>query len=103
MTRVGVGMEFQDRVLTCVACGEEFTFSAGAQQFFAEKGFEHDPKRCRDCKSKRRETLAGRMRRDEYSVSCAQCGRDTTVPFKPAEGRPVFCRSCVERRRMTAV
>ena len=94
-------MEFQDRVLPCVSCGEEFVFSAGEQRFFAEKGFEHDPKRCTKCKSKRREALAGRLRRDDYSVSCAQCGRDTTVPFKPAPGRPVFCRGCFERRRAT--
>ena len=94
-------MEYQDRILTCVACGEEFVFSAGEQQFFSEKGFEHDPKRCRACKSKRREALAGKMRHNNYSVHCAQCGRDTTVPFKPAEGRPVFCRACFERRRAT--
>jgi CxxC-x17-CxxC domain-containing protein len=32
--------------------------------------------------------------RIEVSVQCAQCGQQTTVPFYPSQGRPVYCRSC---------
>lgn len=97
-------MDFQDKVLTCVSCGEEFVFTAGEQQFFAEKGFEHPPKRCRPCKAKRkRDFSGGRSQRAEFGVNCAQCGRQTTVPFKPSQGRPVYCRSCFEDRQATAV
>ena len=33
-----------DKVLTCRDCGKEFTFTAGEQEFYAEKGFEHEPR-----------------------------------------------------------
>lgn len=96
-------MSFEDKVLTCVSCGAEFPFTAGEQEFFAEKGFEHQPKRCRKCKVARRRDLDGEhSRRAAFSVSCAQCGRSTTVPFQPSQGRPVYCRSCFEARRAHA-
>ena len=46
-------MEFQDRILRCVDCGAEFIWTAGEQQFFADKNFKNEPKRCKACKSKR--------------------------------------------------
>ncbi len=39
-----------DKVLTCRDCGKEFTFTAGEQEFYAEKGFEHEPTRCPECR-----------------------------------------------------
>ena len=42
--------EFQDRVLTCVDCGQEFTWNTGEQEFFRDKGFADPPKRCRPCR-----------------------------------------------------
>jgi CxxC-x17-CxxC domain-containing protein len=32
--------------------------------------------------------------RPETRTNCSQCGAETTVPFKPTQGRPVLCRSC---------
>ena len=52
-------MEFQDRVLTCVDCGAEFVWTAGEQQFFADKNFKNEPKRCKACKNKRANRPAG--------------------------------------------
>ena len=46
-------MEFQDRILSCVDCGAEFIWTAGEQQFFADKNFKNEPKRCKACKGKR--------------------------------------------------
>ena len=46
-------MEFQDRILRCVDCGAEFVWTAGEQQFFADKNFKNEPKRCKACKNKR--------------------------------------------------
>ena len=37
------------RVLICCECGEEFVFTAAAQQYFAERGYTEDPKRCKAC------------------------------------------------------
>ena len=39
-------MSYTDRTLTCVDCGVEFIHSAADQEFYAEKGFVSDPKRC---------------------------------------------------------
>jgi CxxC-x17-CxxC domain-containing protein len=66
--------------------------------FYAEKGFENEPQRCRDCRNVRKEqrsssTGAGGAR-EMFDAVCAQCGESTTVPFKPRGDRPVYCRSC---------
>ena len=34
-----------------------------------------------------------------YSVICAECGREATVPFEPRADRPVYCRECFSKRR----
>jgi len=47
---VSENREFQDKVLTCADCGQEFTWSAAEQAFFKEKGFTNEPKRCKDCR-----------------------------------------------------
>jgi CxxC-x17-CxxC domain-containing protein len=94
-------MEYQDRFLKCADCGSEFVFTAGEQAFYADKGFRNEPKRCKSCKSKRAENMgqgSGTMR-SETRTSCSQCGKDTTVPFKPTQGRPVYCRECFQQRR----
>ena len=94
-------MEFQDKVLICVDCSAEFVFTAGEQMFFADKGFKHEPKRCKLCKAKRNQNHGRRFQRVETVISCSQCGRETTVPFKPTQGRPVYCRECYQHRRTT--
>jgi len=95
-------MEYHDRVLKCVDCGAEFVFTAGEQMFFADKGFKNEPKRCKACKSNRAQTgnpgSAGAQRVETKTV-CSQCGKETTVPFKPTQGRPVYCRECFQQRR----
>ena len=40
---------FEPRVLICCECSEEFVFTAAAQQYFAERGYTEDPKRCKTC------------------------------------------------------
>jgi hypothetical protein len=42
----------QDKVLICVDCNEEFVFTVSAQQYFLEKGFTEEPKRCKSCYTK---------------------------------------------------
>ncbi len=34
-------------------------------------------------------------------VKCSECGKTTTVPFKPQEGKPVFCRDCYTKKKGT--
>jgi CxxC-x17-CxxC domain-containing protein len=103
-------MEFQDKVLTCIDCGAQFVFTAGEQTFFHDKQFKNEPKRCKTCKSKRVAILTappspgnGRhYARVETQATCSQCGKETTVPFRPTQGRPVLCRECFTQKKITA-
>jgi CxxC-x17-CxxC domain-containing protein len=45
---------YEDRTITCADCGQEFTFTASEQAFYAEKGFTDPPKRCKDCRQARK-------------------------------------------------
>lgn len=98
-------MEFHDKVLKCAECGSEFVFTAGEQMFFADKGFKNEPKRCKPCKTSRAQgspvagMATGGAQRVETKTVCSQCGKETTVPFKPTQGRPVYCRECFQQRR----
>jgi CxxC-x17-CxxC domain-containing protein len=99
-------MSYQDRRLTCVDCGQAFTFSADDQSFHAEKGFTNDPKRCPSCRQARRDQRSNdgygdgynRGPREMHSVICAECGKDATVPFRPRGDRPVYCSDCYSRQ-----
>ena len=101
-------MDFVDRILTCTDCGCEFIFTAGEQLFFQDKQFKNDPKRCKPCKSRRGAQAAGAapgsgpaaagISRTETRTVCSECGIETTVPFKPTQGRPVLCRQCYKNK-----
>lgn len=104
-------MEFTDRILKCSDCGNDFVFTAGEQLFFYDKQFKNDPKRCKLCKAKRAglgRTASGNgsvtlpLSRTETRTKCSACGVETTVPFKPTQGRPVLCRSCFQLKRVPA-
>jgi CxxC-x17-CxxC domain-containing protein len=99
-------MEFQDKVLKCVDCGVDFVFTAGEQLFFHDKQFRNEPKRCKTCKTNRLAALGagpapGQNFRSkvETQATCAGCGKMTTLPFRPTQGRPVYCRECFQSRR----
>jgi CxxC-x17-CxxC domain-containing protein len=38
----------------------------------------------------------------ETRTNCSQCGKETTVPFRPTQGRPVLCRECFQGRRVAS-
>ncbi len=101
-------MEYQDKILKCVDCGTDFVFTAGEQLFFHDKQFKNEPKRCKNCKGKRMAVLEagsqGAARghsyaRTETRTNCSRCGKETTVPFRPTQGRPVLCRECFQQAR----
>jgi CxxC-x17-CxxC domain-containing protein len=102
-----LSMEFQDRVLKCVDCGSDFVFTAGEQLFFHDKQFRNEPKRCKNCKAKRVSVLGpspsrpGHAKVETHAV-CSQCSKETTVPFRPTQGRPILCRECFRERRQVA-
>lgn len=95
---------YQDKTLTCRDCGEDFVFTASEQEFFAEKGFTNEPGRCPSCRAARKQRGGGGFRqggyqaREMHSATCAECGKETQVPFKPSGERPVYCRDCYSQR-----
>ncbi len=83
---------YEDEKLVCEDCGKEFVFTAGEQEFYAEKGLVNKPKRCPECRSARRKN--NRRGRRMYDAVCSKCGAQTQVPFKPVPGREVYCKEC---------
>ena len=91
---------YEDKTLVCKDCGNEFVFSAGEQAFYAEKGFQNEPTRCRDCRMAHKASRpAAGATREMFSAVCAECGKATKVPFQPREDRPVYCSECFAARR----
>ena len=89
---------FTDKVLVCKECGKEFVFTAGEQEFYAEKGFQNEPQRCRECRAARK-NAAPRPEKEMFDAVCAECGKPCKVPFRPREDHPVYCSECFARRK----
>lgn len=91
---------YENQQLQCVECGQIFEFSAEDQEFYSTKGYSA-PKRCPQCRENRKarsnSSRGGFRERREYSVVCAACGCETTVPFKPSNDRPVYCSDCYKK------
>ena len=90
----------ENKELTCQDCGLSFTFAVEDQQYYQDKGFVNEPKRCKPCRAKRRKGGPGGSRsggrvRKMFPATCAVCGQPTEVPFKPTAGRPIRCRPCM--------
>ena len=131
---------YSDKNLTCADCGQEFTFTASEQQFYADRQFS-EPRRCSNCRAARKAargdsgggygggysggggysseggSSAGggsssggygggggsssrpRAPRELFAATCASCGREAQVPFRPTSGKPVYCNDCFASRR----
>jgi CxxC-x17-CxxC domain-containing protein len=116
-----------DKTLTCADCGQEFTFTASEQDFYAERGFT-EPRRCPTCRAARKAQRndsgssygggssyssgsgssyggggggygAPRGPREMFPATCSSCGQETEVPFRPTSGKPVYCSACFAQRR----
>lgn len=102
-------MAMQDKSLKCVDCGNDFVFTAGEQEFYAQKGFTNAPTRCPSCRAARKASRDGGGsyssgggyggQRQMYPAVCAQCGKQTEVPFQPRGDKPVYCSDCYKSQR----
>lgn len=91
---------YQDKTLVCKDCGAEFVFTAGEQEFYAEKGFMNEPGRCKACRDSRKANGRGAAKpREMHDAICAQCGAPTQIPFVPKNDRPIYCNDCFQTRR----
>jgi CxxC-x17-CxxC domain-containing protein len=114
-----------DRTLTCRDCGQTFTFTAGEQAFYQERGFS-EPQRCPSCRAARKAQRSdsggydsggyggggrgygggggggyGGGSRQMYPAVCSSCGKETEVPFEPRSDKPVYCRECFQQQRQS--
>ena len=112
-------MPFEDRTLKCKDCNEDFIFSVGEQEYFAQNSLRNEPRHCKICrqmsKMRKEDTAdmggprrgrggprgpgAPRGPRETFQAICAQCGVQTDLPFKPRGDRPVYCRDCFRSKR----
>jgi CxxC-x17-CxxC domain-containing protein len=109
-------MSFQDKTLTCSDCAKSFTFGAEEQEQFHSRGYTNEPKRCPECRQARKADRSGTnggsygnsgsfgnngyrssAPRQMFPAVCADCGKATTVPFEPSQGRPVYCSDCYRK------
>ena len=107
-----------DKILTCRDCGANFTFTTSEQEFFTSKGYTNQPGRCPNCRNAGKEQRTstpgsgrytdrgyggsgGEDRRQQqmFPAVCAQCGKQTQVPFQPRNDRPVYCSTCYQGQR----
>lgn len=101
--------ESTDKTLTCVDCSQPFTFTASEQQFYADRQFS-EPRRCATCRAAKKASRDGdsfggsesrgydRGPREMFSATCATCGREAQVPFRPNGSKPVYCSECFTPR-----
>jgi CxxC-x17-CxxC domain-containing protein len=100
-----------DQTITCTDCGTQFQFTESEQEFYQSKGFSA-PGRCPDCRAARKAARNGGSsyagssyggssygERQMYPAVCAQCGKDTQVPFQPRGDRPVYCSDCYRQQQ----
>ena len=88
---------YEDKTLVCKECGKEFVFTAGEQEFYAERGFQNEPQRCKACRDARKNATRGP--REYYTATCAACGGEARAPFEPKSDRPVYCSDCFARMK----
>jgi len=98
---------YTDKILRCADCCQDFAFSASEQEFFASRDFS-EPRRCPTCRAVRKAARgdSGGSRvssyggaREMYTATCANCGREAQVPFRPSGIRPVYCSDCFTAQR----
>ena len=122
-------MSYADKTLTCRDCGTQFVFTAGEQEFYAQKGFTNEPTRCPSCRQQRKAGGGGRSGgrgsyscggyddresyssrdggystgpREMHSATCALCGKEALVPFVPRGDKPVYCSDCFREQRQSS-
>ncbi len=103
-------MAYQDKSIQCAECGATFTFTADEQEQFASRGYTNEPKRCSACRQARKDRMGNSgggygsgsgARREMFPATCAQCGKETKVPFQPRQDRPVYCSDCYNKVRQS--
>lgn len=86
---------FEDKTLKCEDCGQDFIFTAGEQEFYAEKGFQNEPKRCKACRDNRKN--ATKANREMFTATCANCGKEARFLSSPTTTDPYTAASALRQ------
>ena len=67
---------FEDKTLVCKDCGKEFVWTAGEQEFYASRGFENQPQRCKPCRDARKNggARSNSGERQMFDAACLAAG-----------------------------
>ena len=93
----------EDREMHKATCSD-----CGAECEVPFKPTEGKPVRCQDCFRKNRPQRSfgdrgprrfDRRPREMHKATCAECKQECEVPFKPTEGKPVYCKDCFAKKR----
>lgn len=99
----------EDREMHKATCSD-----CGAECEVPFKPTQGKPVRCQDCFRKNRPQRSNRggfnrggfggrsfdrRPREMHKTTCAKCKKECEVPFKPTEGRDVFCKDCFEDQK----
>src|ERR687893_75906 len=90
--------ELTDQTITCRDCGEAFTFTAGEQAFYQERGYSGGGGGYSSGGGGGYSSGPRQM----YPAVCSSCGKETEVPFQPRNDKPVYCRECFQEKRSSA-
>lgn len=86
---------FEDKTLKCKECGQDFIWTAGEQDFFAQKGFKNKPTRCKDCRKVNRQ----KVETEYFKITCSNCQQVGEALFKPSDPTAeIFCKKCFEEK-----
>ena len=47
----------------------------------------------------RRDNFRRNFPREMTKIKCSECGKEAEGPFKPIEGRPVYCKDCFMKKK----
>ena len=100
-------MSFQDKTIKCRDCAKDFVFSAGEQQFFAEKGFDKPPIRCSECRKAKRQNRGEAkpqmpVEEGTFTIKCKKCAKSMEVPFRPKFPDEIYCSECFQTEKPSA-
>ena len=84
-------------------CNTKYTLNSGEIDFYVQRGFDL-PKRCKSCRTARKNeknapTPVPKIEPEiepAVDITCDNCGREASVPFKPIPNKPVYCKLCWE-------
>jgi CxxC-x17-CxxC domain-containing protein len=72
----------------------------GSKRYGSSRGFGSEGNRFSANSSRGyRGDSCNRGPREMHKVTCSECKKECEVPFKPTEGKPVYCKECFEKHK----